>query len=92
MSGTIAEQDPVSGAEPDDEVAANRGGFDIKLTAQQIADLGAAGAADSHAWTTEEVVTVPGSQAIAATFPASGSLDTAKEYRIEFNGWELASN
>lgn len=45
MSGSITEQDDVSAAEATDEIPANRGGVDIKLTAQQIADLGSGGGA-----------------------------------------------
>lgn len=47
---------------------------------------------DPGAWTTLEVITVSSAQATAATFPSSGSFDTSKEYRIEWNGWTCAAD
>jgi hypothetical protein len=61
MSGTINEQDAVSGAEPEDEIPANRGGQDIKLTAQQIADLGGGGGGSVPDWVTDHPDTPPAS-------------------------------
>jgi hypothetical protein len=49
------------------------------------------GGSDSQGWTYESEVIVSSSQAVAAVFPASGVFSTSKEYKIEFNGWSLAS-
>lgn len=49
-------------------------------------------AADAHGWRVDEIIEVTSSQAIAADFPSSGVFDTDREYRIEFNGWRLASS